>query len=136
LLFDRTGRLVYTLDGASLVALVDAENRIAEAYGLKPTLLISSDPGLNTAGLEVNGRSLVIVNADTVKILGCDRELWGAISGHEFGHPYHHHSAVSQTLVALIRATARFLDSEQRADGRIVHDAALGHTREFRTVSR
>jgi len=115
---DRAGNTVYTLDGSSLVALVDAENRIAEAYGLKPALLISSAPGLNAAALEVNGRSLVFVNADTVRILGPDRDLWCALFGHEFGHLYHHHSAVSQARVTLLQAAATFLNAYEARKGR------------------
>jgi hypothetical protein len=114
---DRGGRSLYTLDGASLVALVDAESGIADAYGLRPTLLISSSPGLNAAALEINGRSLVFVNADAVNILGSDRDLWAALFGHEFGHLYHHHSAVSQARITLIKAAAIFLDSYEARKG-------------------
>ena len=107
-----------SLRGRSLAALVDAESRIAEQYGVQPELFITNQPGVNAFAAEANGRSIVVVNADTVRELGEDSDLWGALFGHEFGHLHHHHSAIGQSRAAVINLVSTLLDAHQKKHGK------------------
>ena len=59
------------LPGRSLVALAEAKRRIGEQYGLQPVLVLTSQPGINAFATEINGKSIVAVNIDTILAINC-----------------------------------------------------------------
>ena len=113
-----SGSAVVTLPGRSLVALSEAKRRIGEQYGLRPTLVISNQPGINAFATDTPQGALVAVNAETVAALGDNADMWAALLGHEFGHVYHHHVADHKLRASLIGLAATVLDTYQQQHGR------------------
>lgn len=106
------------LPGRSLVALAEAKRRIGEQYGLQPVLVLTNQPGINAFATEVNGKSIVAVNIDTILAIKDDADMWAALMGHEFGHVYHQHVANHQARASLINLAAQVLDIYQQKHGR------------------
>lgn len=106
------------LPGRSLVALAEAKRRIGEQYGLQPVLVLTNQPGINAFATEVNGKSIVAVNVDTILAIQDDADMWAALMGHEFGHVYHQHVANHQARASLINLAAQVLDAYQQSRGR------------------
>ncbi len=112
------GSAVVTLPGRSLVALSEAKRRIGEQYGLRPTLVISNQPGINAFATDTSQGALVAVNAETVAAIGDNADMWAALLGHEFGHVYHHHLADHMLRASLIQLAATVLNTYQQQHGR------------------
>lgn len=106
------------LPGRSLVALAEAKRRIGEQYGLQPLLVLTNQPGINAFATEINGKSIVAVNVDTILAIKDDADMWAALMGHEFGHVYHQHVANHQARASLINLAAQVLDTYQQSRGR------------------
>lgn len=106
------------LPGRSLVALAEAKRRIGEQYGLQPVLVLTNQPGINAFATEINGKSIVAVNIDTILAIKDDADMWAALMGHEFGHVYHQHVANHQARASLINLAAQVLDAYQQRHGR------------------
>ena len=113
-----SGETQMTLSGRSLAALVDVKERIAQQYGIQPELLVTNQGELNAFAAEQNGRALIVVNAETVRALGDDRDLWAALMGHELGHLHHHHSAAGQSRSAVIGIIAALLNANEARHGK------------------
>lgn len=112
------GSAVVTLPGRSLLALSEAKRRIGEQYGLRPTLVISNQPGINAFATDTQQGALVAVNAETIAAIGDNADMWAALLGHEFGHVYHHHVADHKLRAALIGLASTVLNTYQQRQGR------------------
>ncbi|AXS80624.1 M48 family metalloprotease [Dechloromonas sp. HYN0024] len=110
--------LSIVLPGRSLVALAEAKRKIGDQYGLQPLLVITNQPGINAFATEINGKSIVAVNVDTILAIRDDADMWAALMGHEFGHVYHNHVANHQARASIIGLAAQVLDAYQQRHGR------------------
>jgi TPR repeat protein/Zn-dependent protease with chaperone function len=112
------GTPIETLPGRSLIAMLEAERRIAAQFGLKPKILLTNPPGLNAFATEVNGETIVAVYTNMVLVIGDDVNVWAALFGHEFAHLYHHHVTTHETRAAVLNFLGAVVNAYDQSKGR------------------
>lgn len=112
------GTPIEILPGRSLVAMLDAERRIAAQYGLKPKILLTNPPGINAFATEVNGETIVAVYTNMVPVIGDDVNVWAALFGHEFAHLYHHHVTTHKTRAEVLNFLGAIVNAYDQSKDR------------------
>ena len=105
------------ISGAHVTALVDAYSRVIRQVHANPTLLITDMNAVNAFAGPTPKGPIVAVTVPMLRLLGEDRDAWGALLGHELAHLYHNHSAQTRNRQELINLFAKIINENQAARG-------------------